>query len=396
MTKSASLACISIACFFALLPPAAAGGAQSLPLLISLAGLAVLPALLKSQTLEIFSIFNAMLLVFLAWAAISSSWSPSDEHWRALKLPILLTCGIVFAAAARDAIRGPRIWAFAAAAFWVLAGLLAVEAWAGLPINRAAAPNADFGEWVANPTRGGVVLQGLVWATAAGFLAQGRRSLAILSLLVAGLLSAQFAMLATALAFAAGVLAFAFAFAAPRLAILWTALALAIWMLAAPLLTPFLLAQPGLETMLPASWAHRAAIWNHVGILIAERPWFGHGLDAGQAHIAAFDTRVVIDGLPMDALPVHPHSASLQIWFELGALGALLAAALIAYGGWRLADALRHDRHAAAAAAATLCGFGVIANVSYSVWQEWWLAAMLVAATGVIAVQSLSKVRAIG
>lgn len=389
--KSGSLADTGIWAFFVLLPAAAAGGAQALPLFLSLTGLALLPAAIPMPNKKMITVFNVLLLAFLAWVAVSSAWSPNDEHWRALRLPALMAFGMVVVGAGGDVVLGPRFWALSAAAFVVLAGLLAIEAWAGLPMNRAVAPDADFGEWVANPTRGAVVLQGLAWTTAAGFLAYGRLAPAVLALLAATALSAQFAMLASAAAFAVGLVAFGIGLFAPRLAILAATSALALWMLTAPLLTPLVLSQPSFVEMLPTSWAHRAAIWTHVVGLIEEQPWFGYGLDAGQAHIAAFDARVMIDGMSMDALPVHPHSASLQVWFELGAVGALLATALIAYGGWRLANALQHNRHAAAAAAAALCGFGLIANVSYSVWQEWWLATILVAASGVNAVLRLTK-----
>ena len=77
---------------------------------------------------------------------------------------------------------------------------------------------------------------------------------------------------------------------------------------------------------------------------------------------------------------MHPHSASLQIWHDLGLIGALLCAALLAYGGWRLSRALANDRYAGAASAAVLAMFGLMANVGWSVWQEWWMATLLLTA----------------
>jgi hypothetical protein len=74
----------------------------------------------------------------------------------------------------------------------------------------------------------------------------------------------------------------------------------------------------------------------------------------------------------------------MQVWFETGAVGALLAAALTLAGGWALSRVLV-DRAQAAAAAATLASAGVIANLSYGIWQEWWDAALFLAAALVAA-----------
>jgi len=90
---------------------------------------------------------------------------------------------------------------------------------------------------------------------------------------------------------------------------------------------------------------------------------------------------------------VHPHSASLQIWHDLGLVGALLAAALLAYGGWRLSRAFAHDRLGGGATAAVLAMIGLMANVGWSVWQEWWIATLLLAAA-LIAALSVRAARA--
>jgi O-antigen ligase len=82
----------------------------------------------------------------------------------------------------------------------------------------------------------------------------------------------------------------------------------------------------------------------------------------------------------MLALPVHPHSASLQIWYETGAVGALLAAGALLTAGLRMSRAYARNRPAAAAACATLASLGLIANVSYGVWAEWWMATMFAVA----------------
>ncbi len=367
------------AAFFALLPATAAGGAMGLPLLMSLAGiLAIGPSLLR-QVIEKRPIVIALLATWAGWAAVSSLWSPWDGP-TAVKTIALLALGIPFAAATAA---GPKSAALtlsaATAAFVVLAILLGIEAAFGMPINHAIQPQVPWGELNRNPSRGLIVLLALIWPTAAWLLAQRRRwssTLAGAIIAVSALLSLQFDQLVTAIAFGAAALAFTFALFAHRFALLATSFGLAVWMLIAPFATPILVASPQLVDAVPLSWAHRIAIWRYTCARILEQPWIGHGIDAGRTTTDMLSIR----GLETRGIPVHPHSASLQVWYDLGLVGALLAAALLAYGGWRLSKHFAHDRTGAAATAAVLGMFGLMANVGWSLWQEWWMATLLLSA----------------
>ena len=53
------------------------------------------------------------------------------------------------------------------------------------------------------------------------------------------------------------------------------------------------------------------------------------------------------------------------------------------FGGWRLSRAFANNRPAAAAACATLAAYGLLADLSFGAWQEWWNAAMLTAAAAI-------------
>jgi O-antigen ligase len=89
---------------------------------------------------------------------------------------------------------------------------------------------------------------------------------------------------------------------------------------------------------LKRSAQHRVEIWHFAAERALDRPLFGHGLNASRAipnggEVSAF--------LPPDKpiIPLHPHDAFLQIWLELGAVGAVLAfvpllLALRAVGNW--------------------------------------------------------------
>jgi O-antigen ligase len=102
---------------------------------------------------------------------------------------------------------------------------------------------------------------------------------------------------------------------------------------------------------LGASWAARLDIWSFTAEQTLAHPLFGWGLDGSRAFLPFM---------------LHPHSAPLQIWLELGLVGAVLFA-----GVWffvsRAAGRIGPQGLAAAAS------YFVIGALSFGVWQEWWL-----------------------
>jgi exopolysaccharide production protein ExoQ len=354
------------AVFFVLLPAIGVGGALGLPVLICLAGaLSLRPSLLQ-QAVESRPWSLCLLIAFLALAVTSSLWSEHAAGPQALKIGALAALGLVFAAAAAQDPRLTR--AGAIAAFAGLAVLLAIEALGGLPLNRAAQPEGDIDELGRNLSRAASLLLALTWGAAGALLARPGavwKAGAIVILAAGGSVSLQFGQFANTVGFIAGLAAFATAYIAPRVMLSAVFAALLVWLVGAPFATPMLAAAIDAE-QLPFSWTARVEIWSYICDRIWEQPWFGHGLDAARAHI--------------HAVPVHPHSASLQIWFELGIVGVLLAAALLIVSARTLLRRFGDNRPAAAAATGTLAAVGVVANISFNLWAEWWLAAMFVAA----------------
>jgi O-antigen ligase len=373
------------AAVFALLPAASAGGGLALAPLLGAAGAAsVRPSLLRADLARP-PLWLILLALFTAWMAFSALWSPFGDAIQALKFAVTVACGLLFArAAAADA---RLTLAAGAAAIIVLAALLAVEAIWNMPLNRAANPGLLDWQIAGNPGRGAAVLTCLIWAGVGLLFARDAWALGIAALIGAGVLASQFGQSANIAAFATGAGAFALGYVAPRIALLLTSAALGIWLLIAPFAAPLLIQFAPAE--LPYSWAARLEIWRYVAARIVERAWFGHGLDASRVD----DGVIVVQGRSVGAIPLHPHSASLHIWFETGAIGALLAAGCLIAGGWALARALRHNRAGAAAACGALAAIGVIANLSFGAWQEWWNAAILIAAGLVAALTACRPAR---
>jgi O-antigen ligase len=120
------------------------------------------------------------------------------------------------------------------------------------------------------------------------------------------------------------------------------------------------------------SAGHRLMIWSFVGDRIAERPLLGWGLDSSRAIPGGRDP--IRPGETW--LPLHPHNAALQLWLELGAPGAALAALIVA-GLWRGLARARWPRPFAAGAGASLAAATVACLGTYGIWQEWWLGALM-------------------
>jgi len=115
---------------------------------------------------------------------------------------------------------------------------------------------------------------------------------------------------------------------------------------------------------------HRLHIWNFAAQRIAEAPVIGWGLDAAR-RIPGGDTKLPGGG---NVMSVHTHNASLQIWLELGAVGAVIFAGLLA-GLWLRIGAL-DQQMARAAGTGLLASALIVANLSFGIWQTWWMASL--------------------
>lgn len=354
---------------------AAVTGGQALPLLQTLAALAGtrwrrLLRLLRENAIWLLPTFAA-----LAWLATSASWSLTpDAPVRAAKHAGVVIVALLFSAAATataDARTLTRFGCWAGALSLVV--LACAEAFADLPLNRVLQPAAtDMVRLSSNPGRGVSVLVLLCFpALAAGRGLPPIGSLGILG--GAALLSVQFGMAANAAALAAGAAAFAAALLLPRVALWLCGLVWAGWLLGfAWMISPLL---DRLPTDLPLSWRMRGGIWEFAAARVAERPWQGWGFEASRSFTGVQEH----EGVVIPNIPLHTHSGSLQVWLELGGVGAILIAAALLLGARCAARNLGADRLAAAGAAGAAGAAFVFFNVSYGAWQEWLWAAFATA-----------------
>jgi hypothetical protein len=258
-------------------------------------------------------------LALLAWAVLSLAWTPfpveATEHL--LKLTGTALVVVVALACLRDHIRATDLYLFPNG---VALGMVAILA-------LALADHAGAGSYADKIERCGVALVIMLWPAMAGLAARGRNGLARLLMILAAAFVFAIGAPVTAAAFFVGVLTLSFAVSDVRRTVFdLSILGAAIVMLSplAPAVAPAL-----------SRWFFHAKLSSLSGpfgplagaadILLREplRIFTGHGIDTAVRGVEAG----LIQG------PV-PRVVLFEIWYELGIIGALLAAAL-AWLGFR-------------------------------------------------------------
>lgn len=365
-------------------------GARGFAPEVGIAGLLCLP-LVRLRTIDIAGLILFGLLV--EWAIISALWSPAPlphdlrrfSGFTGLHLAqqLLFSGALIVTARALPPPHARKALTWLGGGLMILTALMLFEsltdAWLLNTLQGLVGQRSKITHWALRTVaQGGFVAVMLFWPTALGFWITGRRILAaafaagvVLALILLHMAAPLAALLSSALLFAL---------------VAWlgrpAALGALLLSVAGTLATPWLMRAfagdglfAALRPRLPPSWAARIDIWTFTSARMAEKPLFGWGLDASrtfQGHI-----------------PLHPHDAPLQLWFELGAIGAVLGALVWAFIFGRFAGAARDRRLYAAAGCATAWSALVIGAFSFSLWQEWWicLAALGFAACAVLARQ---------
>ncbi|WP_374470186.1 O-antigen ligase family protein [Phenylobacterium sp.] len=349
--------------------------------LVALLGLLSLPALrMTSNDRPVL----VALLVAVLWAATASTWSPhrveEAEDSTALKLALQLPLYWSAVCGARRA--APRLRTIALQVLaWGLAALglmLIIEAFTGAALYQL------LHERFYEPTRPDLAARNLsrstfvlalLWPVAAvgAMRVKGMGWLSIPMAVGAVVGAVAFDADAPALAvfLAGGVVLAALRWPADAPRALGSLAAVAYIVMPAVVIAVRAAARALHFTPdIPLSWAMRLGYWTHAADWIGDHPLRGWGLDASRE----FGPGIVL----------HPHNGPLQIWLELGAVGALMAAAI----WWLALSRLSRSKPdlITAAATASAAVYLLFGGVNFGVWQEWWLAmAALVAAVAAAA-----------
>ncbi|MBR0654374.1 O-antigen ligase family protein [Plastoroseomonas arctica] len=326
-------------------------------------------------------------LALAGWGALSATWAVDPK--RALTESLLLGAFFALGAAAASVISRAEASARHTLLRWLAFGLAGGVLLAALDHATGNAVRAavrglrehditlSFGLKPAI-TVFAVLLPIAIAAPMAGWM---RAVLALASVAVALWLPAETAKIAIIV----GVAAYGIAWVLPRATRVVLAAGLALAILAMPALLGAALTSGATAGFLPFSAAHRVVIWDFAMARIGERPLLGWGFESsraipgGKANAtpATLDRLGVTDpgqrarfALPnAESLPLHPHNAPLQLRLEMGIVGSVLAALLVALLALRAGTPSSIGALAAAA---------VVGSLSYGLWQGWWIALLLV------------------
>lgn len=123
--------------------------------------------------------------------------------------------------------------------------------------------------------------------------------------------------------------------------------------------------------------ADRIEIWQDFAAALHQRPLTGAGFGTS----ARMAEAPFADDLPPDRGRLlaagHPHDGFLQIWAELGFIGALLAALC---GYFILRALARRDDRMVAAGVASMVAAAAVVSVFHGAWQGWWVGALMATA----------------
>jgi O-antigen ligase len=270
-------------------------------------------------------------LGFLVWGLVSVSWS----EFKSVSISAFGEFGISVMGAFVLGIALPG--RMTRGAFWLLVaasilacGMMLFELRTGLALRRSL--GMRWHSFIFN--RPVLTLLCLTPAVAAWMLARVRHGW-VLSLGFAALALVTMAHSesgASILGFAAGLATFLCALAAPRLTARLAAVAFVLLTIAAPFLGQIAdrMIPPSVHRELADDHSRdRVDIWLSFGEAIRQQPVFGAGFGVSPR---LRDTSVA-DRVPTEDETLlgvgHPHNALIQIWVELGGVGAVLALAVI-------------------------------------------------------------------
>ncbi|MDI1365337.1 MAG: O-antigen ligase family protein [bacterium] len=346
--------------------------------LLALCGLLALPGLARARPA---SPPTMALFVLVVWGLISLRWSPAAPKIASLRArgdrggftgrKLLFERALYGAAIAslrqlseRAARRAAAVLAVGALALAILVALDGVSGaafyqWLRTSIHDPIRPDLA----VVKVSIATYALALLFWPTARIMSGRGWTPAAFVLLFAVIVAAISLSADASWAALAAGFIAFGAVRLFGKVAARWLVAAVATPFVVGPVLMLWgvhsgLVA--ALHRHVPRSWDARLDIWAFASDRIQDHAIRGWGIDASRTF--------------GPAIPLHTHNAALQLWLELGAVGAALGGVFFSWVAYRIVTLTGESQEDGAIAAGALVTYLVIGGLSFGVWQEWWLA----------------------
>lgn len=322
----------------------------------------------------------AVLVLFLAWAAICSIWSFDNQRAIILvfRLTAIFAAGLLLAAVILrlSAEERMRVSRWLVAGFAIGLAIFFIEAAFDFPIRRLSRgipPTEKV--WFSELNRGAIALAMLTWPVTVAALWRRRARWALGLPLVMVLVVGQSESLAALAGLATGCIYAAAVYLRPGMGRVFVLITLVAGFAGAPLIAKQLYVQGPLEwELVPENTRFRIHFWGFIADRVSERPFLGWGFDSSR-HMPNLDFPTFKEE-EESVIPLHPHNAVLQLWLELGAPGALLGFAVMVILWARIR---KLPYYAQVAGYGLLMTTVVAACSAYGLWQNKWMSMMIAA-----------------
>ena len=375
---------VAIFIVLALMPLVSHAGGLGVAPLVFILGVLGLGLAIKTGRFKI-TPTQIALVAFLSWLCVASLWSPykpDDILTNYIKLFIMVMvfywCAPLFEYAGRR--RPRRLQHLFMSTVFFTVGLLIIDLLSHFGLTLLFNPADDFNEKLfriidAEMNLGHSITILILIAAPAALLMRARlpnqyaryvmMGFLILLAIAAWLNGLAVGLLGTMGVVLAAIAGYIYPQRAPQ-ALLVLAIAAILF---APILA-FLASQyvAIAETNLPLSWDHRLRMWAYCWDVIQSHPLKGAGFDASRTFNETF---IAADGRKITTVSLHPHNAGIQIWTETGAVGAILASAVIATL-FKPLKAFIHSRGHAGAVSGVIMATIIVSSLTYGAWQFWW------------------------
>lgn len=376
-----------------LAPTFALYATKGIALLFAIASVSCIVSLvLKRDTFALPSrYFGLSVLAVIIWGVASMIWTVSlDQSWSVSRsFPFIMLGGILLVNSIKGLDSKDLNWTGSSIISGMFLGLFfaLVDTSTGYSISQALDLIKYNGEWndympgfVVN--NGITVLVMFFWPVMIFLWNKNRRQLAFIIFIAMIFIISQSTNFSAVVAMGVGAIAFLAAKFFFRAAFRIAAISLAVLILSAPFIMRSLPDAGKIGMHLPElsySVYPRLVIWQFASARIMEKPIIGHGIrtsrvldnDSKPLEFQYRDNGQVRKG-NTKAIPLHPHNGIIQMWLELGGIGATIGLAIFLSILWGIEKSIAPNATKALAFSALISSMCLI-SVSYGLWQSWWM-----------------------